>query len=375
MFMTSMPDFELERYLVQYEFNTPHLLCCSDCQTLTVSDLLAMDGGTERFLMDLPLGYTEASGAEWLRREIAGMYRDLSPDNILVFSGAGEGIFTFMNAALDSGDHVVVQYPGYQSLFQVAKSLGADVTLWEMDPEAGWQTDISDLAGLIRPNTRAVVINSPHNPIGRVLGEGFYQDLARMADENGFMIFSDEVFRFLEYNMDRFPSMTDFSDTAVSLGDMSKSFGLAGLRIGWAVSRNKDVMDRMAAFKDYTTICCSGPSEVLALAALRRRDHILETNRRIIADNLSLFERFMTKWEDRFDWTPPQGGTMCFPRLRNGSPSDDFCREVREGAGVLLLPGRVYGAAFAAHFRVGLGWRNFTQGLNSLDNWLAERNG
>ena len=182
--------------------------------------------------------------------------------------------------------------------------------------------------------------------------------LARIADEKGFLIFSDEVYRFLEFGTDRFPSMTDFSDTAVSLGVMSKSFGLAGLRIGWVSSRNRDVLNRMAAFKDYTTICNSGPSEILAGTALRRRNRILETNRRIIADNLPRLERFMKKWEDRFDWTPPQGGPICFPRLRHGSASDEFCRQVREGAGVLLLPGRVYGAAFSAHFRMGFGRRD-----------------
>lgn len=371
--MTRLPDFELERYFAHHEFNTPHLLCCSDCQTLTVGELLAMEDGAPQALMALPLGYTEAPGARWLREEIAAMHQHVSPDNVLMLSGAEEGIFIFMNAAVGPGDHVVVQYPCYQSLFQVAKSAGAEVTLWEMDPNTGWKTDIDDLSGLIRSNTRAVVINSPHNPTGRVLPEPFYRDLARLSDEKGFLIFSDEVYRFLEYDVDRYPSMTDFSDTAVSLGVMSKAFGLAGLRIGWVSSRNRDLMNRLAAFKDYTTICNSGPSEILAGVALRRRERILDTNRGIIADNLPRMEQFMAKWTERFDWTPPQGGPICFPRLRTGAVSDDFCREVREGAGVLLLPGRVYGASYAAHFRMGFGRRDFAEGLERLDTWLSCR--
>lgn len=366
-----IPPFELERYFARYEFNAPFLLCCSDCETFSVGELLALEDGAADAFLNLRLGYTEAEGAPDLRAAIAGLYDSIQPTQVLVHSGAEEAIFNFMNAVLSPGDHVVVQWPCYQSLFQVAAAVGCETSKWEMREASGWGLDLNELADLIRPQTRLVVINRPHNPTGMVGSMEDVRALQRLSEERGFIVFSDEVYRFLEYDpTDRAPAFSDLSESAVSLGVMSKTFGLPGLRIGWIATRNRDVFRRMAAFKDYTTICNSAPSEFLATLALDHREVLVERNRSIIRTNLSVLEDFMVRHGDRIRWIRPQGGPIAFPSLRDDADAEAFCRNLVERTGVLLLPGFVYGENFRSNFRLGFGRRNMAECLTRLADFL-----
>ncbi len=240
--------FQLERYFAKYEFSTKYLLCCSDCESVTIADLLSLEPeAAERFQQHW-LGYTESTGAASLRQEITRLYPGIGPEQILVHSGAEEAIFLFMHAVLKPGDHIIVHSPCYQSLFEVAKSLGAEVTLWNAHEEAGWALDLNELKAALRPNTRAIVVNTPHNPTGYLMPREDYLALNRIAQENGIVLFSDEVYRESEYSAaDRLPSACQINPLAVSLGVVSKTYGLPGLRIGWVATRNADVYQRMAA--------------------------------------------------------------------------------------------------------------------------------
>ena len=159
-----LPPFKLERYFARYEFDVRHLLCSSDCESLSVNDLLALEPGARQALDSLWLGYTESQGAPTLRKAISHLYEAIAPDQVLVHSGAEEAIFLFMQAALAPGDHVIVHWPCYQSLHEVAQSIGCELTFWKADEDQGWSLDPDVLAGHIRPNTRAVIINTPAQP-------------------------------------------------------------------------------------------------------------------------------------------------------------------------------------------------------------------
>jgi len=283
--------FELERFFAQYEFNAPYLLCCSDCESMSIAELLAMEPDAEQQFRNLHLGYTEAPGNPALRAEIASMYDNLSPEDILVHSGAEEAIFNFMNACLNKDDHVIVEFPCYQSLEEVARSIGCEVSRWHLqDVQETWKTDIRRLQDLIKDNTRAIIINSPHNPTGHVLSENELKQIIDLCRSRHIMLFADEVYKYLEYPPQSPVSWAaDRYENAVSLGVMSKSFGLAGLRIGWIATRNRHIYEKMAAFKDYTSICNSAPSEFLALVALRNRREIVQRNQEIIGRNFKNF--------------------------------------------------------------------------------------
>jgi aspartate/methionine/tyrosine aminotransferase len=364
-----LPPFRLERFFAEHEFTAPYLLCASDAETLRIDELLALEPGARERFLALGLGYTEATGGRALREAIAATSDRLEPEGVLVHTGAGEAIFTFMHAALAPGDHAVVHAPGYQSLAEVARAAGAEVSGWRGDPARGWALDLADLRRLLRPNTRLVVVNTPHNPTGWLADLPFLQELAEMADAHGFRIFADEVYRGLEYDpSSRLPLMVDRSERATSLGVLSKSSGLAGLRIGWLASHDRELLARASAIKDYTTICNSGPSEFLATIAVRQQEAITARVRAIVLRNLDLLDPFFARWSGLFRWQRPLAGPIAFPAFLAGDV-DAFCREAVAGCGVLLLPGTLYGEGDQA-VRVGFGRDNLPEALAALEGWL-----
>ena len=366
-----MPPFKLERYFAKYEFNVDYVLCCSDCESLAIRDLLALEPDAADRFQQHWLGYTESMGNPALRRQISRLYRDIQPDQVLVHTGAEEAIFLFMHAVLTAKDHVIVHWPCYQSLAEVARSIGCRVSLWKAREENGWALDLEELQRNIQPNTRAIIINVPHNPTGYLMPCNEFQEISRIARENGIILFSDEVYRESEFHEeDRLPAACDFGEHAVSLGVMSKTYGLPGLRIGWIATRNATIYDGMAALKDYTTICNSAPSEFLAELGLRHRKALAERNLGIIADNLKILDQFFERYAAQFSWQRPQAGSIGFPQLL-GKDVEAFCEALVNSAGVLLLPGTLYGDV-DNHFRIGFGRRNMPEAIGRLEQFLQQ---
>jgi aspartate/methionine/tyrosine aminotransferase len=274
-----------------------------------------------------------------------------------------------MHAVLEAGDHIIVHWPCYQSLGEVARSIGCQVTLWEAREKNGWALDLDELRQHLRPSTKAVVINTPHNPTGYLMSKEDFQAVNRIAQDNGLLLFSDEVYRETEYRVeDRLPAACDLGEHAISLGVMSKSYGLAGLRIGWIATHNAQVYAKMAALKDYTTICNSAPSEFLAELALRHRKRLLERNLGLITRNLVVLDEFFERHPDQFVWQRPIAGPIAFPCLI-GEDIAPFCDRLVKTAGVLLLPGTMYDAA-GNHFRIGFGRKNLPQAITRLEEFL-----
>ncbi len=362
--------FKLERFFAKYEFSTEYLLCSSDCEAMTVGELLEMEPGSAEEFAAHWLGYTESAGAPQLRKTICGIYESIAPDEVLVHTGAEEAIFLFMHAMLQSGDHVVVHSPCYQSLMEVARSLGCEVSPWAAREEDGWSPGIEALERLMRPNTKAIILNTPHNPTGYLMPRDEFEAVSALAREQGALLFSDEVYRESEYDPQmRLPAACDLGAHTVSLGVTSKTYGLAGLRIGWIATHNRDVYEKMAALKDYTTICNSAPSEFLATVALRNRQRLVERNVGIIQHNLETVREFLRRHADLFSWVPPRAGSMAFPRYLGGSV-DAFCDKLVREAGVLLLPGSMYDE-HENHFRLGLGRKNLPEAVQRLEEFLA----
>lgn len=370
----SIPRFELERFFAEYEFHVEHVLCGSDCESLAIADLLALEPEACARFDRHWLGYTESRGSPSLRKEIVRIYDTVRPEHVIVHAGAEEGIFLFMHAILDRSDHVVVHWPCYQSLFEVARSIGCDVSLWEAREAEAWALDVGELESLLRPNTKAIVLNVPHNPTGYLMRRDAFDEVGRIAGERGILLFSDEVYRESEYNQrGRLPAACDLGTHGVSLGVMSKTYGLAGLRLGWIATKNEQIYNRIAELKDYTTICTSAPSEFLAELALRHREEIVARNLRIITENLAILDGFFARHGDLFSWVRPTAGSIAFPRLLRGDV-EAFCRAAVEEAGVLLLPGTVFDDA-GNHFRLGFGRRSLPAAVERLEAFLRSYDG
>ena len=376
--MPTLPDFRLETYFSRWEFAARYHLTASDAQTMSLGELLELadDDGRDRW-ESLTLGYTETYGLPALREAIASTYDQVSAADVLCFAGAEEGIYLAMRTLLEPGDHVVVVTPNYQAAETLPMSV-CEVSGVALRPEDGWALDVDEIEARLRPTTRMVSVNFPNNPTGAVPDAETWRRLAALCDERGIALFSDEVYRGLERPpRTPLPQATDLSPTALSVNVMSKAYGLPGLRIGWIACRDRAVLDRLERAKHYTSICNSAPSEILALIALRSRQRILERNRRIVAENIPVFDAFFAKFAELFEWEPPRGGCVCFPRYLGPDGVEAMCTELVEREGVLLLPASVYRSALTPtptdRFRIGVGRRDPGAALDRWAAWLDSR--
>jgi len=362
--------FELERFFAEFEFHVEHMLCGSDCEPLTIDEILRLEPGASERFGALGLGYTETQGSLTLREQIARIYETIGPEQVIVHAGAEEGILLFMQAALASGDHVVVHRPCYQSLFEIAQFMGCEVSSWLAREENAWALDLDELVPLLRPNTRAIVLNVPHNPTGYLMDRSDYDRLHEIVRQRGLLLFSDEVYRECEHRpTDRLPAACDVGPHAVSLGVMSKTYGLAGLRLGWTATKNREVHQRISELKDYTTICTSAPSEFLAEIALRHREQLVARNLEVITANLGLLDGLFERHAEILRWVRPRAGTIGFPKLLVGE-LERFVQRILRERNVLLLPGSVFEDG-DNHFRLGFGRADMSEGLRELDQFLA----
>ena len=376
--MPTLPDFKLETYFAKWEFEARHHMTASDAESMSLKDLLALATEEEREEFDsMWLGYTQTFGAPDVREAIADMYAERNDQDVLCFAGASEGIYAANMVLLDDDSHAVAITPNYQSHETLPNAICA-ATGVPLDPNDNWSLDIDRVAAAIRPNTRLLTINFPHNPTGKILERDRFDALIELCRQHGIYILSDEIFNGLgRTGTEHLPHVADVYERGLSLNVMSKAFGLPGLRVGWIACADRDLLDRMERLKHYLSICNSGPSERLTKIALNHRDLILARNCRIIDDNLTMMNAFFGRHADMFDWQPSDGSCMAFPKYLGDEGVETFCRELVEDSGVLLLPGSIYQSALgptpAERFRIGFGRRHVPDGIAAMDAHLKRK--
>jgi aspartate/methionine/tyrosine aminotransferase len=363
--------FRIEEYMGKYEFAARYLLSSSDAESQTIEELLALEPGAHEAFLKHRCGYTESPGAPWLREVLATMYTQIRPEQLVVVSAAEEAIFLFNHALLTSRDHAIVETPCYESALTVPKSTGATVSEWRRKSEDGWSHDLAALEALIQPNTRALYINSPHNPTGLVMRPEVFRGVLDLAARHDIYVFSDEVYRELEHDPPtQLPAACDLYARAISLSSVSKTYGLPGLRLAWLASHDTAFLQKIISLKHYTTICASAPSEFLTALAFRHRQKLIDRNLQIVLPNLRDLSAFFARHCKLFAWTPPNASTIGFARLLSGQDVQSFCEKVVAEASVLLLPGTVYDEP--QHIRFGYGRRNMPEALARFEAWLED---
>lgn len=368
----NISPFKLERFFAKYEFKAPYLLCTSDCESLTFEEIINLDKTFYDRLLKFSLGYTNTDGSEELREEISKLYNIISPSDIVVTNGAEEAIYLFMNVALNRGEHIIVQFPFYQSLGEIAKQIGANISFWECDSKNNWELDIEYLRDNIRDDTKVIVLNMPHNPTGYVMDSQKFSEIIEIAKQKNIIIINDEVYNGLEFeNQYRLPYVCDLYENGVSIGGLSKAYGLAGLRIGWIAAKNKEIINEINHYKDFTTICNSGISELIGIFALKHREKVLTNSLKILKDNVELLNEFFNKYSDIFYFIAPRGGTIAFPELLIDRDIEEFCIELVNKTGVLLLPGNYYDYD-NRHFRIGFGRKNMPTALSIFEDYIKK---
>ncbi len=365
-------DLELSTLLARLHGRTAHHLSASECETMAVADLLALaDAEDAARWQGLRLSYTDPLGAPWLRHTIAGQYGGVGPDGLVCFAGAQEGLYAVLHALLQPGDHAVVVVPGYQSVETLALGL-AGVTGVALDADDGWSLDIEGVAAAIRPETRMVCISFPNNPTGKLLEPECFRALIALCRRYGIWLVSDEVYRLTERDpARRLPPVADAYERGISIGVLSKAYGLPGLRIGWVACQDAGLVGRIGAFRQYLSVCSAGPSEVLANIALKATAAITGRNRRLAEANLLLLRAMLARHPELFDWTVPDGGVVGYVRYGGAEGVERFVLRMAEEASVLLLPASVFRSDLAAlpsdRFRIGFGHAGVPAGLAAME--------
>ncbi|KAI1432744.1 PLP-dependent transferase [Xylaria sp. CBS 124048] len=379
--MVKIPDFEVEQWMDTYE-NTPGILniaetCASSISLSQLSSLhrTVRDGGIAPNLLDhsVRMTYGAIRGSDELRRNIAALYGNdvdpITPGNVIVTQGAIAANHLVFYALIGPGDHVICVHPTYQQLYTVPATLGADVSLWEQRPEDKYMPDVDELEKLIKPNTKMIVINNPNNPTGTTIPTEILQSILAIARRNDLFILSDEayspLFHSLPANVPPPVSIItlapNYSKTIVT-STMSKAWALAGIRLGWIATRDVQILARLSAARDYTTISVSQLDDQVARFALSEhvRSELGLRNARLARGNLELLTEFVEEYSAICSWVAPTAGTTAFLRFVNngnrGQPVDDeeFCKDVLEKTGVLMVPGsKCFGERFRGYVRVG----------------------
>ena len=376
--MPPLPEFKLEAYFSRWEFRARYNLAASDAETVSLEELLSLATPEARDRWaTLRLGYTQTFGDPGLREAIAEMYDGTGPEGILCFSGGEEGLYCAMHALLGPGDHAVVLVPNYQSTEEVPLSLCATTGV-ALRPERGWRLDLDEVRDAVTERTKLLAINFPHNPTGASIDRDQLAQLVGLARERGLYLFSDEAYRGLERRPeDRLPQVADLYERGLSLGVVSKAFGLPGLRIGWIACQDRELLGRMERLKHYLSICNSAPSEILALVAVQARDRLWARNALLVDRNLRLAEPFFARWGSLFETYVPDGGCVAFPRWLGAEGVEAFCATLVQEKGVLLLPASVFqsrlGPVPTDRFRIGFGREDFPAAIGELDAFLEER--
>lgn len=362
-------EFKLERHLAKHEFTAKYIMGASDCESFAVNEILS-----ERDLLDLQsfrLGYSESQGSTNLRREISTLFQNVTYDQIVV-AVPQESIFLALNALLDPGDEVVVQVPCYQSLCAIPKAIGCKLVNWEPSiVKDKWHWDLDFLRQNVNRATKLIIINSPQNPTGALFTRKEFLEIVDIARVNGCYLFSDEMYRMMEYRKeDRLPIGSDVYENCISLCGLSKTFGLGGLRIGWLSVTEKGILDRIVKLKDYTTLSSSSLSEFLGLAALRKKETLLERNLGIVERNLKYLDEFFSRHKNQFTWIRSDAGPVAFVKA-NFRFTESFCGDLVKEKGVLVTPGYTFGYG-EEYFRIGFGRRNLPEALGAFEAFVNE---
>jgi aspartate/methionine/tyrosine aminotransferase len=365
--------FELERWMTTWETEVEYDLAESGIQPISVNELGRLTGEQERIsdLLEQPLLYSEACGTIELRTLIAELYEHTGPENILVTTGAIEANFLLFNTLLVQGDEVIVVDPCYQQLASVPKALGCDVKLWKLIPENDFRYDIDELRQLVSPRTRMIVVNSPHNPSGSILTQDEMDEVYAIAEGVGAWVLSDEAYRWL--TLPDQPACAgparDLGDSGLSVGTLSKPFGLPGLRIGW-LAAPADVVAACWSFRDYISLSPGYLNDRLAQIVLSHRDTLMERTRALASGNLAAVERWIREREGLVDWVRPRGGLLGMLNYKMDIPSAELADNLAKDASVMLAPGSAFGHEH--HLRIGFGANpeKFREGLNVAGRYI-----
>lgn len=331
-------------------------------------------------LQDVVLLYGEHRGLKALREQIAAMYPGIEPDDVLVTPGAAAALFILHTALLSSGDHLIVQHPNYSTNLETPRAIGCELTRWRLSYDQGFISDPDWLDGQIRARTRLISMTTPHNPSGQVLNPQVFEEIVERSLMSQANLLVDETYRDICY-VEQSPLAATMDPRVISVSSLSKAYGLPGIRIGWIICRNKELMETCLAAKEQILICNSVVDETIALQVLSQRETWLDKMRTRAVDHLDILRNWMHQ-QDWLEWVEPEGGVVAFPRFKAeyrempdaAARLDQFYTQLLNKNGTFVGPGHWFEMP-ASYFRIGYAWpstESLKAGLAGIEAAAAE---
>ena len=361
--------FKIEEFMNEYESRAKYDMTTTCIDSFSLKSLFDLTGQNLSEILEKPLHYGDITGSLRLKNNVASLYENKSEKNITVTLGAIGGNSLVFLSLLEKGDEVVSIIPTYQQHYSIPKQLGADVKLLKLKPEMNWHVDLKELERTVSERTKLITLNNPNNPTGAVLSEFELRKIVEIARKVGAYILSDEVYRFLNHDKNSSTlSIADIYDKGISTFSMSKTFSLAGIRVGFVVA-SEEIIEKINRQRQYNTISISALDDYIACVALENRGKILDRNLKIILEG----KRILTDWvnrEQRISMSTLEGGTTAFVAYDDHRNSYDFALDLFRDTGVLVLPGDAM--EVPKHLRIGYCGEseNFKEGLEKFSEWL-----
>lgn len=366
--------FAVEEWMNAWEVGAKYNIAETCVDSISMNELFELTGEDKtEFLNRLcarRLSYGDIEGLPEFRKGVCGLYKTLNIENIVPTHGASGANHHVFYSLISPGDRVVSIMPTYQQLYSIPESYGADVQILHLSKENNYLPDLEKLRRLVTPETKMICINNPNNPTGALMSEQLLREIVEIARSADAWILCDEVYRHLSQEDDWCPSIVDLYEKGISVSSMSKVFSLAGLRLGWIATHDMSVVKSCLSHRDYNLVSCGVFDEMLAAAALKHRDKLLERSRKIVRENLQILDDWISS-EPHVSYVKPKAGTTALVYYDLDIPSYEFCEEMYKKTGAFVTPGDCFEVPHSMRIGYAYGKQDLIDGLKAISKYIA----
>lgn len=366
--------FAVEEWMNAWEVGAKYNIAETCVDSISMNDLFELTGEDKtEFLNRLcarRLSYGDIEGLPEFRKGVCGLYKTLNIENIVPTHGASGANHHVFYSLISPGDRVVSIMPTYQQLYSIPESYGADVQILHLSKENNYLPDLEKLRRLVTPKTKMICINNPNNPTGALMSEQMLREIVEIARSADAWILCDEVYRHLSQEDGWCPSIVDLYEKGISVSSMSKVFSLAGLRLGWIATHDMSVVKSCLSHRDYNLVSCGVFDEMLAAAALKHSDKLLERSRKIVRENLQILDDWVSS-EPHVSYVKPQAGTTALVYYDLDISSYEFCEEMYKKTGAFVTPGDCFEVPHSMRIGYAYGKQDLIDGLKAISEYIA----
>lgn len=369
----NIKPFAVEEWMNAYETGAKYNIAETCVDSISLDELFELSGtDKDAFLNKLcarRLTYGAIEGSSDLKEGIASLYRTMAPQEIVPTHGASGGNHHVFYSLINPGDKVISIMPSYQQLYSIPASLGADVKIMHLKKENGYLPDVDELKKLAEGGVKMICLNNPNNPTGALIPEEILQKVIRIARDFDAYLLVDEVYRHLIQSDDWQPSIVDMYEKGISTSSMSKVFSLAGVRLGWIATHDKDALKQMWSHRDYNLISCGMIDDAIAALALKSKEAILKRNKKIIRENLAVLDEWIEK-EPRLSYVKPEAGTTALVYYDFPVDSYTLCRQMYDACGAFVTPGDCFDEPCSMRIGYAADRDTLEKGLNAMSTFF-----